>query len=79
MLQEASTAMSAYGGTIGRVVGSVVSGVGNQVRSAKSTEVKLIDNQTVILKIVENEEIIILDAGRVSGNYIVRPEYDRVA
>lgn len=53
MLQEASTAMSAYGGTIGRVVGSVVSGVGNQVRSAKSTEVKLIDNQTVILKIVE--------------------------
>jgi len=27
--------------------------VGNQVRSAKSTEVKLIDNQTVILKIVE--------------------------
>lgn len=53
MLQEASTAMSAYGGTIGRVVGSVVSGVGNQVRSAKSAEVKLIDNQTVILKIVE--------------------------
>lgn len=53
MLQEASTAMSAYGGTIGRVVGSVVSGVGNQVRSAKSTKVKLIDNQTVILKIVE--------------------------
>lgn len=53
MLQEASTAMSAYGGTIGRVVGSVVSGVGNQVRSVKSTEVKLIDNQTVILKIVE--------------------------
>ncbi len=53
MLQEASAAMSSYGGTIGRVVGSVVSGVGNQVRSAKSTEVKLIDNQTVILKIVE--------------------------
>lgn len=53
MLQEASTAISSYGGTIGRVVGSVVSGVGNQVRSAKSAEVKLIDNQTVILKIVE--------------------------
>lgn len=53
VLQETSAAMSSYGGTIGRVVGSVVSGVGNQVRSAKSAEVKLIDNQTVILKIVE--------------------------
>lgn len=53
VLQETSAAMSSYGGTIGRVVGSVVSGVGNQVRSAKNAEVKLIDNQTVILKIVE--------------------------
>ena len=53
ILQETSSAMSSYGGTLGRVVGSVVSGVGNQVRSSKSTEVKLIDNQTVILKIVE--------------------------
>lgn len=53
VLQETSAAMSSYGGTIGRVVGSVMSGVGNQVQSTKSAEVKLIDNQTVILKIVE--------------------------
>lgn len=52
-VQEASTAASQYGGTVGRIVGSMISGVGNQVRNAKTVEVKLIDNQTVILKIEE--------------------------
>lgn len=52
-VQEASSAVSQYGGTVGRVVGSVISGVGNQVRSAKTVEIKLIDNQIVILKIDE--------------------------
>ena len=52
-VQEASTAVSQYGGTVGRVVGSMISGVGNQVRSAKTVEIKLIDNQIVILKIDE--------------------------
>lgn len=52
-VQEASSAVSQYGGTVGRVVGSVISGVGNQVRSAKTVEIKLIDNQVVILKISE--------------------------
>ena len=52
-VQEASSAVSQYGGTVGRVVGSVISGVGNQVRSAKTVEIKLIDNQVVILKIFE--------------------------
>ena len=31
----------------------MISGVGNQVRSAKTVEIKLIDNQIVILKIDE--------------------------
>ena len=52
-VQEASTAVSQYGGTVGRVVGSMISGVGNQVRSAKIVEIRLIDNQIVILKIDE--------------------------
>lgn len=52
-VQEASSAVSQYGGTVGRVVGSMISGVGNQVRSAKTVEIKLIDNQIVILKIDE--------------------------
>lgn len=52
-LQEASSAMGQYGGTIGRIAGSVASGIGNQVRSSKNIEVKLIDNQSVILKIVK--------------------------
>ena len=50
-VQEASSAVSQYGGTVGRVVGSMISGVGSQVRSAKNVEIKLIDNQIVILKI----------------------------
>lgn len=52
-ISEASSAVSRYGGTVGRVVGSVISGVGSQVRSAKNVEVKLIDNQIIILKIEE--------------------------
>lgn len=52
-VQEASSAVSQYGGTVGRVVGSLISGVGNQVRSAKNVEIKLIDNQIIILKIDE--------------------------
>lgn len=52
-LRETSSAMSSYGGTIGRVVGAVTSSIGNQVRSTKSLEVKLIDNQVVILKIAK--------------------------
>lgn len=52
-LRETSSAMSTYGGTLGRVVGAVASGVGNQVRSAKSRDITLIDNQVVILKIKE--------------------------
>lgn len=52
-VQEASSAMSQYGGTVGRVVGSMISGVSNQVRSAKNVEIKLIDNQVIILKIDE--------------------------
>lgn len=51
--REISSAASRYGGTIGRVAGTLISGVGNQVRNLKNVEVKLIDNQTVILKIAE--------------------------
>lgn len=51
-IQETSAAVSRYGGTIGRVAGAVMSGVGNQVKSAKSQEVTLIDNQSILLKIV---------------------------
>lgn len=51
--QEISSAASRYGGTIGRVAGTIISGVGSQVRSLKNVEVKLIDNQSVILKIAE--------------------------
>lgn len=52
-IRETGAAVSRYGGTVGRVAGALISGVGNQVRSAKNTEVKLIDNQIVILKISE--------------------------
>lgn len=52
-IRETGAAASRYGGTVGRVAGALISGVGNQVRSAKNTEVKLIDNQIVILKISE--------------------------
>lgn len=51
--QEVGSAISSYGGVLGRVAGSLVSGVSSQVRSAKSLEVKLIDNQSLILKIVK--------------------------
>lgn len=53
--QEISSAASRYGGTIGRVAGTLISGVGSQVRSIKNVEVKLIDNQSVILKIAEQK------------------------
>lgn len=49
--QELSSAASRYGGTIGRVAGSLISGVGNQIRNLKNVEVTLIDNQLVILKL----------------------------
>ncbi len=52
-IQEAGSAASRYGGTIGRVAGTLISGVGNQVRSAKNSEIKLIDNQVVLLKLCE--------------------------
>lgn len=52
-IQETSAAVSRYGGTIGRVAGAVMSGVGNQVKSAKSQEVTLIDNQSILLKIIQ--------------------------
>ncbi len=52
-IRETGAAASRYGGTVGRVAGALISGVGNQVRSAKNTEIKLIDNQIVILKISE--------------------------
>ncbi len=52
-IRETGAAVSRYGGTVGRVASALISGVGNQVRSAKNTEVKLIDNQIVILKISE--------------------------
>ncbi len=52
-IQEAGSAASRYGGTIGRVAGTMISGVGNQVRSAKNSEIKLIDNQVVLLKLCE--------------------------
>lgn len=52
-IQEAGSAVARYGGAVGRVAGALMSGVGGQVRSAKNMEVKLIDNQMVILKFVE--------------------------
>ncbi len=52
-IQEAGSAASRYGGTIGRVAGTLISGVGNQVRSAKNSKIKLIDNQVVLLKLCE--------------------------
>lgn len=52
-IRETGAAASRYGGTVGRVAGTLISGVGNQVRGAKSSEIKLIDNQIVILKISE--------------------------
>jgi len=52
-IQEAGSAASRYGGTIGRVAGRLISGMGNQVRSAKNSEIKLIDNQVVLLKLCE--------------------------
>lgn len=53
--QEISSAASRYGGTIGRVAGTIISGVGSQVQSIKKVEVKLIDNQSVTLKIAEQK------------------------
>lgn len=52
-IQEAGSAVSRYGGAVGRVAGALISGVGGQVRNAKNMEIKLIDNQMVILKFVE--------------------------
>lgn len=52
-VQETGAAVSRYGGPVGRIAGSLISGVGNQVRNAKNREIKLIDNQIVIFKIAE--------------------------
>ncbi len=54
-IQETGAAVSRYGGTVGRVAGALITGVGNQARTLKEREIKLIDNQTVILKIAERE------------------------
>lgn len=53
--QEISSAAARYGGTVGRVAGTIISGVGSQMRSIKNVEVMLIDNQSVILKIAEQK------------------------
>lgn len=54
-IQETRAAVLRYGGTVGRVAGALITGVGNQARSLKEREIKLIDNQTVILKITEKK------------------------
>lgn len=54
VVRQTGTAISSLG-VVGRAVGSIVSSTGSQVKNDKDVEIKLIDNQSVILKIRKKE------------------------